>query len=249
MSYNVAQKFNIPYWLTPAMRWANRQVDDFTLNVTSEEPTEFCMADTLFASAPFFSAQNKPIYHIQCEYGLQAIFAELTPGDTVTWHGKDFKPMADISIDSPKWLMDSVWNKWSSSEKVVIAGRHIYKYIADCGKNYLVKKNDYSLVSKAESEKTEYSAEKGQGWICIDTDEAKMINVRKLPSKNSTVIGIISSNEKDKVHPTVYPCLGLTNTLNHKNFDDTKWYRIRYKGKVGYVSQKVTRWNAIIVEP
>lgn len=156
MSYNVSQKFEIPYWLTPAMRWANHQVDDFTLRITSEEPTEFCMADTLFTSAPFVSKQNKPIYHIQYEYGHHDIFAELSPNDTITWHGKDFKPRANISIDSPQWLMEDEVSNWNPTKEVVItAKKHIYKYIADCGKHYLVKgKKSYHLVSKAGSKKT-----------------------------------------------------------------------------------------------
>lgn len=239
MSYNVSQKFNIPYWLTPAMRWANHQVDDFTLNITSEEPTEFCLADTLFTSAPFRSAKNKPIYHIQYEYDHHDVFAELTPNDTISWHSKNFKPRADISIDSPQWLMDSVWNKWSASEKVVIENHnHIYKYIGDCGDFYLVKKNGYQLVPKPDSKKTEYSAENGQGWVTIDTKEATMVNVRQLPSKKSHILGTISSTENER-----YACLGVRNTLHAKLFDN-QWYKIRYKGKVGYVSQKVMRWKA-----
>lgn len=239
MSYNVSQKFTIPYWLTPAMRWANHQVDDFTLNITSEEHTEFCLADTLFTSAPFVSIRNKPIYHIQYEYEHHDIFAELTPNDTITWHGKDFKPKADISIESPQWLMDSIMNKWSASEKVVIAPNHqIYKYIGDCGDNYFVKKNDYQLVPKTGNKKTEYKAENGQGWVMIDTKEATKVNVRKLPSKKSPVIGTIGSTKNER-----FACLGIRNTLHAKLFDN-QWYKIRYKGKVGYVSQNVTRWNA-----
>lgn len=250
MSYNVSQKFTIPYWLTPAMRWANHQVDDFTLRIASEEPTEFCLTDTLFTSAPFFSTQKTPIYHFKDAYERHSILAELSPNDTIVWHGKDFKPKADISIEAPLWSMDSVMNKWSASDWVIItADKHVYKYIGECDDKFLVKKNNYQLVAQEGSKKTLYCAEEGHGRVFVDTEEATMVNVRKLPSTKSTILGTISSGNhpqigNDAKKPATYPCLGLVDALDRHSEEITKWYKIKYKGRVGYVSQKVTRWNA-----
>lgn len=250
MSYNVSQKFTIPYWLTPAMRWANHQVDDFTLRIASEEPTEFCLTDTLFTSAPFFSTQKTPIYHFKDAYERHSILAELSPNDTIVWHGKDFKPKADISIEAPLWSMDSVMNKWSASDWVIItADKHVYKYIGECDDKFLVKKNNYQLVAQEGSKKTLYCAEEGHGRVFVDTEEATMVNVRKLPSTKSTILGTISSGNHPQIgneakKPATYPCLGLVDALDRHSEEITKWYKIKYKGRVGYVSQKVTRWNA-----
>lgn len=35
MSYSIGRTFEVPYWLTPAKRWANHQIDDFTLCIST----------------------------------------------------------------------------------------------------------------------------------------------------------------------------------------------------------------------
>lgn len=245
MSFNVSQKFDIPYWLTPAMRWANHKVDDFTLKIAAEENTEFCLADTLFSSAPFTSVRDTPIYHIKDEYGNHDIFAQLAPSDTIVWHDINFKPKANINIVSPLWLLDSVMNRWHTSSKVVVShNKTEYRYIAECANSYLVKSKDYLTIPKEKSKITEYSAEKGQGWVSTDTALASKVNIRQQPSIKSKVIGTISATTNPNDSSNSYPCLGITKDL-HSNDDITQWFKIKKNGKIGYVSQRVTKWTAL----
>lgn len=247
MSYNVAQKFNIPYWLTPAMRWANRQVDDFTLRIAADEATEFCMADTLFASAPFVSLRHQPIYHISNDCQEHALFARLQPGDTIVWHGTGFKPVANISIDSPEWLMDNVMNRWETSAKMVVkSNRQEYKYVAECGDGYLVVADDYQIVSRSDGKVMEYSAEKGQGWVSVDFAEASMVNVRERPTTRSRIVGTIGVHGDTGGRSVCYPCLGVAKGLR-PDVDFDLWFKVKVDGRTGYVSQRVTRWNGIPV--
>ena len=45
MSNGVGRSFEVPYWLTPAMRWANHQIDDFTLRIKTDNATKHFLVD------------------------------------------------------------------------------------------------------------------------------------------------------------------------------------------------------------
>ena len=237
MSYNVMENFEIPYWLTPAMRWANHQVDDFTLKITSEEPTEFCLEDSLFRSTSFKSTKHTPIYQIQDPYlGESKIFAQLSRNDTIVWHSTNFKPIANMDITSPRWEQDAIMNKWNTSAKMVVTpqGKE-YKYIADCGENYLVENKGYQLIPKNKSRIVEYLAEEGKGWLYMDHEIASQVNIHKQPTTKSAVLCKISTNAQKATR--FYPCLGL---LGNK-----QWYKIKVGKKIGYVKQDLILWTAI----
>lgn len=244
MSYSVAEKFTIPYWLTPAMRWANHQVDDFTLKIASDgSALGFCLADSLFRDAPFRAMGNSEIYHITDQYDDQQIFVDLYPADTIVWHANNFKPTADMSINAPLWEGMAMTNKWYPSAEVVItADGNAHRYCADCGDDYLVDVQDYGLVPKKGSRKETYSAEDGKGWVYVDTDEATMVNVRQKPTTKSRVITTISQSPNEL--PETYQCLGLVDDIHAKdNFK--KWYKVKVDGKIGYISQVLMLWDAI----
>ena len=54
MSFGIGRTFEVPYWLKPAMRWANHRIDDFTLRIKAENTAKhFCLENTLFGSSTF----------------------------------------------------------------------------------------------------------------------------------------------------------------------------------------------------
>ncbi len=239
MSYNVSEVFNIPYWLTPATRWANRQVDDFTLIIKAEDTTEFCLANSLFSAAPFVSAKGCEIYHLTSEFGENFIFTTLFPDDTITWHCHNFSPKTDMSINAPSWGEHSVLSKCTTSAKVVVdAQGNEYRYLADSGDNYFVEAQDYATVPKKGCSVKEYSAQNGQGYLVINGEAARRVNVRQRPTTRSSVICTIGDTEGEL--PEVYPCLGVS--ITH---DDSMWYKTKVNGKIGYIRQNLMLWNAI----
>ena len=242
MSYSVGKTFEIPYWLTPATRWANHQIDDFTLNITADDLTEFCLTDSLFASAPFkkTSPERGLLYNIKSEYGDPLLFASIFEGDTVTWHANNFRPTANIYISSPDWDRNNAYYKHRRQAKVVIDKQgNKSRYLADCGDSYLVEVQDYDLVKKSESRIEEYSAEKGNGYLVLDEDVVKTrVNVRQRPVEGSKKIGSISCRPGEI--PEVYPCLGYV-------FEKDKgfWFKLKINGKIGYVAEQFMIWDAI----
>ena len=101
MSYGVGRTFEIPYWLTPAMRWANRQIDDFTLRVKAEGNSKhICMADSLFRAVPFnIIGDAGKCRIIKRPYGEQMVEATLRNA-TLEWHARNFRPTDNITIQS-----------------------------------------------------------------------------------------------------------------------------------------------------
>ena len=240
MSFSVDKKFSIPYWLTPVTRWANHQVDDFTLCIKTEAPTELCITDSVFRAAPFVSSAGTEIYHLQSPYDQTEAFATLFPEDSITWHCQNFRPTADMAIYSPSWGMDSKVRQYQMSGQVVIDAKgNKYRYLADCGDSYFVSVQDYCLVKKQGCRIVPYMAEKGQGWLTINTDNAQCVNVRQRPTSKSKVICTICANEGELLE--CYPCLGLvTNAAN-----GYLWFKVKVNGKTGYVRQDLMTWDAL----
>ena len=243
MSNSFSYRYEIPYWLTPATRWANRQVDDFTLNITADDNTEFCLYDSLFVASPFTkNSRMGYLYNLTDTAGKTMIVASICPGDTVTWHGKDFRPTDNMYITPPSWDHDNAYYMHRDSEKVMIDKEgNKGRYLADCGDSYLVMVQDYGLVKKSESRIVEYSARKGNGIVVLDDDVKTRVNVRMLPNEKCKKIGTIAARQGEL--PEVFQCLGLVH-------DDTEkwgglWWKIKFGNKVGYVAQQFMIWDSI----
>ena len=242
MSYSVGRSFEIPYWLTPATRWANQQIDDFTLNITADDLTEFCLEDTLFASAPFTKTSPSQgfLYNLTSEYGEPMLFASICEGDTVTWHGKNFSPTNNMTITSPEWDKNNDYYTHRKQGKVVIDQQgNVSRYLADCGDSYLVDVQDYGLVKKSEGHIEEYSAENGNGYLVVNDETVQTrVNVREYPSVNSKKIGSIAYLPGEL--PEVYPCLGYV-----YEEDNGYWFKLKIGNKIGYVAEQFMIWDAI----
>lgn len=242
MSFSVAQRFEIPYWLTPALRWANGQVDDFTLKITSEMPTDVCLEDSLFRAAPFHSTTGSDLYHLTTEYGQHLLMGCLSEGDTIVWHGRDFRPTGDMTITSPTWERGTVMNRQSTSAKVIVtADGTVYRYIADCDDGFLGEAQDYVTIPKKNAHIKDYSADGGRGWLTVAEDMASRVRVRAQPTTRSRIVRTIGAAAEGM--PQAYPCLGLVATTDKDG--GYLWFRIRVAGRTGYVRQDLMRWDAV----
>ncbi len=240
MSYSVGQRFEIPYWLTPATRWANHKIDNFTLNITADYPTEFCMVDSVFMGTPFTAPSTCNMYNLTTDYGAPMLFASVCPDDTVTWHSLDFCPASNIVITSPEWDHANAYYTHKTSARVVVDNQgHLSRYLANCGDSYFVEVQDYGLVKKSDSRILDYSADKGQGCLVISSDVVSgCVNVRLRPTVKSRCIATIQYREG--FLPDVYPCLGLV-----FGADGWQWYKLKVGNKVGYVRSDLLTWDAI----
>lgn len=113
VSMNIAFPIQIFYTLTAANRWANHQIDDFTLNidmVDSEEPMSFQIPATFFESAdewhltgqgrieedlfvdPRDSTEKYAVFHIV--------------SNGVSFHKKNFHPNGELTVEHRTCIFD-----------------------------------------------------------------------------------------------------------------------------------------------
>lgn len=235
MSRNVTEKFLIPYWLTPATRWANNQVDDFTLRIKAEAPVqEFCMADAIFEASPFTMVGDGDIYEMTTVSEEHFAFVRLGNDAVLEWHGKNFSPTEEMTINSPeRVLMNAGW-----SDLVVVDKDGMeYRFVGDCGEEYLVMAQDYGLIPKKGSRTYESSPFNGTGWVVAK--EPGRYNVRQQPTTKSPVVGTITYEEG--YLPEAYPCLDQVQEPDTWYW----WFKIRYGDKVGYIRTDLADWHSL----
>lgn len=243
MSYGVGRDYEVDYWLTPVTRWANGQVDDFTLRIKSEVDREIIMNDSLFLGAPFKQEGIGEIYQLQSDYyGFnQCLFATLMEGNVLEWHGTNFAPKENISI-LPLYLLKGGVRGNSNQGKVVVEkdGRES-RYIADSGDNFFVEVQDYGLVPKAGASVEQREARNGQGFVSL-RGEIRRANVRQEPSLKAKVLFTLDNPEG--MLPESYPCLGF---VSHKEANGYYkwWYKVDLDGKIGYISESLVIWDSI----
>lgn len=106
MSNGVYRAFEIPYWLMPAMRWANHQIDDFTLRIKATGTAKhFYLDDKNFASSMFKVAKGKGKVRRQSNSSIGSYYEVTLRDGMVEWHTKAFKPKRDICISSADQLI------------------------------------------------------------------------------------------------------------------------------------------------
>lgn len=104
MSYGVGRTFEVPYWLLPAMRWSNRQIDDFTLRIRAPRTAKhFFLADSLFAASPFVVTEGTGKVR-KVRWGNVGVTEIAMRYATVEWHTRDFKPRGNMEIQSAELL-------------------------------------------------------------------------------------------------------------------------------------------------
>ena len=80
-----------------------------------------------------------------------------------------------------------------------------------------------------------WTPEKGKGFVVRRDGVKGNINVRKGPSTKTAIVTTITEADGLKDYPdNAFDCLGKSND----------WYKIKIKGKVGYVRQDLVEWAA-----
>lgn len=237
MSFNVMERFNIPYLLTPATRWANAGVDDFTLRIKADDYTEFCLADSLFRQSEFISSKGKKVYHLKPDNGDKVLFARIDPDETIEWHTSNFRPAENMNIMSPSWDANEQYRWGAISAKVVeTADGHVLRFIGETDDSYFISAQDYGFIPKEGCRLTEYKAENGQGCVVPETDTGS-VSVWQQPSATSNIIGKIDIAEDEL--PETFDCLGLVRE------DWARWFIINFNGRKGYVRFEQMVWDAV----
>ena len=107
LSYSVAACFELAYKLTPATRWANRGIDDFTLRIVADHTAKhfFLADDSLFAQAPLRIAQGAGKLRPARWQDADGFEVTLRNG-VLEWHATGFRPESELHLVSADALQD-----------------------------------------------------------------------------------------------------------------------------------------------
>lgn len=103
ISGSVFTRLEINYLLTPALRWANKQIDDFTLTIDLGELEQYHISPSFFETTDQWTTQGR--VKIEMENVMHEMTTETSRVMTVwqhhgsvTFHAKKFKPQGELSI-------------------------------------------------------------------------------------------------------------------------------------------------------
>lgn len=102
LSNSVGEEFSFPYVLTAANRWANHQIDDFTLTINMGERESFTIEPTFFKDINDWTINGKgkknyttemkePIFHIQ--------------NGNITIHKNNFHPDGELRLSKNRYYL------------------------------------------------------------------------------------------------------------------------------------------------
>ena len=129
-----------------------------------------------------------------------------------------------------------------NSMKVVVSndGTLVGRYVRQTATTYIANPVDWEEEVPKKGYRVEiWTPEKGKGHVGRRGDVNGNINVRKGPSVKTPVITQITEADGEKDYPDCFfVFLGKVNG----------WYKIRIKGKVGYVRQDLVDWAAYFAD-
>jgi hypothetical protein len=105
ISGSVLTETEIEYLLTPALRWANKQIDDFTLIIDLGEIQQYHINPTFFENTDQWTTQGRVkilMQDVKNEMSLKTsrVMTVWQQKGSVTFHAKNFKPNGELSLYS-----------------------------------------------------------------------------------------------------------------------------------------------------
>jgi len=232
MNETVMADFQLPYWLTPAARWAGGKIGDFTLRITGPAGTGICMENSPFAEEQW---KPSPTLYFFSNGESRYMLATLI-GNPIEWHARDFVPDRNIMIYAEDMIGGHRHYYDPMARVVVEDDSHVCLYMGEDGDHYFVEAQDYGWVDKRTGHIETYSAKDGQGYITARGFDP--VSVRKEPAEDSPVIYSIRDTPGEL--PQVFECLGYYSVRSYGD-----WFKIDVEGKAGYVKSYLVEWSPL----
>ena len=120
LSFSVGEEYDFPYVLTAANRWANHQIDDFTLNIHMGDRESFRIKQTFFEK-PTDWAINGLGMAMNCEWMgwdtvTSGVIFHIQQGG-VSFHKQNFHPDGELFLVKDH-LIVSMWRDYNSEQKL-----------------------------------------------------------------------------------------------------------------------------------
>lgn len=111
LSKDVATAFCLPYKLTPALRWANGQIDEFTLRIRVPQTAKhFVIDDDIFQAASFHITEGTgKTRHNRTADEQKSVQEVSLRNGTLEWKTRNFAPKDELYITSADHLFSGTY--------------------------------------------------------------------------------------------------------------------------------------------
>jgi len=119
-------------------------------------------------------------------------------------------------------------------------GSLVGRFVRETDSTYVANPLDWEEeVPKVGYKVVVWTPENGNGFVVRRDGVTGNINVRKGPSTRTSVVAKITEADSQKDYPeNTFKCLGKTD----------KWFKVKVKGKVGYVREDLVSWAAYFAD-
>ena len=122
LSFSIGEEYRFPYVLTAANRWANHQIDDFTLNINMGDRESFRIKKTFFEK-PVEWAINGLGMAMNCDWPSwdtvkSGVIFHIQKGG-ISFHKENFHPAGELFIVKDN-LISCMWKDWKGEENIPV---------------------------------------------------------------------------------------------------------------------------------
>ncbi len=120
LSFVIGEEFYFPYVLTAANRWANHQIDDFTLNINIGDHESFRIKQTFFENPTDWTINGLGMA-TNCEWqtwdsvATGTIFHIQQGG--ISFHKEHFHPNGELHVAKDE-LIQCMWSDWKNEQNL-----------------------------------------------------------------------------------------------------------------------------------
>ena len=119
LSFSVGEEFHFPYVLTAANRWANHQIDDFTLNINMGDRESFRIKQTFFEKSTDWTINGLGMA-MKCDWSTwdtvkNGVIFHIQKGG-VSFHKQNFHPDGELHVAKDA-LIICMWSDWNNDQK------------------------------------------------------------------------------------------------------------------------------------
>ena len=119
LSFSVGEEFHFPYVLTAANRWANHQIDDFTLNINMGDHESFRIKQTFFDKSTDWTINGLGMA-MKCDWPTwdtvkNGVIFHIQKG-SVSFHKQNFHPDGELHVAKDA-LIICMWSDWNNDQK------------------------------------------------------------------------------------------------------------------------------------
>lgn len=108
ISSSVGEEYRFNYVLTAANRWANHQIDDFTLNIDMGELQSFFIDTSFYKNINEWTFKGAGRVTPPSEHHYQPMF-HVQKG-SISFHRDNFHPEGELYISKPFYAMNTLWS-------------------------------------------------------------------------------------------------------------------------------------------